>query len=132
MALANVMEQAEAAIGGRAAVPVTEAPFYTPEKRPGSELSESMLAYDLPARRKFIQLETSALGKVRETAAPMLDAKTPEGQVFAAFLAEYPEFRGFPAWPLIVRDLTTGYLANKPKAAKPRRSPRPPRPNPRR
>ncbi len=116
--LANLMERAEAALAGRNAAPLTEAPFYTPEQTAKlHELGEAMLTDHIPHRRQFMQVEAGALGKVRETAPAMLDAKTPEGETFTAFLKEYPEFRGFPAWPLIVRDLTTGYLANKPKAA---------------
>lgn len=124
--LAQKMEDAEALIAGRARVEVKEAPIYTAEHAARlHELAERMLEEDLPVRRQFLQLETGALAKVRETAPAMLDAKSEEGQAFRAFIQQYPQVRGIPAWPLLVRDWTTGYLANKAAASAAKPEPKP-------
>lgn len=118
-ALLQQIENAEAVRTGRAPRTVSEpqsvdadtaATLYTQAER--------MLEQDLPARRQFVGAEQQALGLVRQSAPRLLDAKAPEGQFFQRFTQSYPQLMQSPEWPLIVRDLVTGYLANNPDAAK--------------
>lgn len=117
--LVQLAENAEAARTGRAPVTLPAQPVQidadTASGMFGS--ADRMLTQLLPKRQEFVRQESALLAHVAQTAPAFLDTKKPEGELFAKIAAAFPELRGRSEWPLIVRDLVTGYLANNKPAA---------------
>ncbi|HEV8383762.1 MAG TPA: hypothetical protein VGQ11_02745 [Candidatus Acidoferrales bacterium] len=118
--LLTAVEKAQSLVLGRTPEEIKEGKYFDAEKAAEMfEQADRMINEYVPARRDFVQAENHYLGKLKAEVPESLDPKKPKGQVFARILHSYPQFRQFPEWPLLVRDLTDGFIANTPKAGSP-------------
>lgn len=112
--LAQLAENAEAHRTGRApgtVQPVAVAIDADMARRIHAN-AEQLLDLHLPARQQFVQRENRAVQFVREQAPEMFDAAKPESTLFKGFIANYPQLLQIDHWPLIIRDLVKGHIAN--------------------
>lgn len=118
LAVAQLVEDAEAARLGREPVKLTAPPVITADAVPQIELATAqMLGTHVAQRRQVLAGQAQALDAIRRDTPEFLDQAKETGQLYARVGQLYPQLAGLPEWPFIARDLVTGFLANRPKPA---------------
>lgn len=114
VALAQAAENAEAARLGRKPGTIT-APVELDSERVADlhNSAEALLTDYLPRRWQQLKDERAALSVLRQQNPEFLDPKDQRCQLSRQFAHQFPALMQYPDWPLVIRDLVTGYLQNR-------------------